>query len=133
MARVKKPKAQDYKTLKEVWYKKLVRSGFNDIEQDEYNFKGVAHSSYFIRPQSLESWQSKEEYYRMARNFLNDYSFSSRAEIIIWEYHSEGILVPDILNLLKRVRIKRFNRDDVHKIIRNLRTEMKKMYNLGHR
>lgn len=128
MARAKKRKSQDYQTLKTVWYKKLEKSGFRDIEQDEYNFRHVAHSSYFSRPQSLQSWRAKEGYYTMARKFLHEYKFKSNLEKVIWEYHSEGIGHSAIAKLLKRVKIRKLNKDSVCKLTRKLALEMKRMY-----
>ncbi len=120
-----KQKPNDYEKLRAIWYKKLEREGFNDIEQDEDNLK--SWSSQFKRKVSLDSWQAKAAYYYMAESFLNDYKFESRVERIIWEYHANGISIRDIVKLLQKVRIKR-HKEQVNAVIMFLRAAMKKMY-----
>lgn len=123
----KKPsKPQSYEKLKEVWYKKLEKSGFEDIEKDEYNLK--QHSSRFAEPVVVRNWHAKSEYYSMAGQFLNNYKFASNLEKVIWEYHSNGISMRNIAKLLKRVKIIKPNKDNINEIISRLIAEMKKMY-----
>lgn len=119
-------KKQDYQKLKEVWYKKLERSGFVDAERDEYTLK--QYSSRFNQAEVVRNWHSKTEYYSMAGQFLNTHKFASRLEKVIWEYHANGVSVRDIAKLLKHVKVIKPNKDNVHKILARLIREMKSMY-----
>lgn len=118
--------SQSYEKLKEVWYKKLERSGFEDIEKDEFNLK--QYSSRFAEATVVRNWHAKSEYYSMAGQFLNNYKFNSRLEKIIWEYHSNGISIRDIVKILKKVRVSQLKRARIHQILAKLVLEMKKMY-----
>ena len=131
MAAKKKP--EDYQKLKEVWYKKLERSGFVDIEKDEYNLK--QYSFRFNQDAVVRSWHSKTEYYSMAGQFLNHYKFASNLEKTIWEYHVNGIGVRDIAKLLTKAKVRSIkpNKDNVQKVVSRLAEEMKKIYLPGYK
>ncbi len=115
----------EYKKLRKVWYKKLAKSGFEDIESDDSNLK--VWSSKFTHEKTVTSYKAKEEYYYMANSFLNSYSFETSLEKTIWTYHAEAISIRNIVKLLKKVKIKT-NRQTVFLILKNLKNEMKKMY-----
>lgn len=124
-----------YDELRKIWDKKLKKTkseeypnGFEDYETSDGKLK--RWSTDFRRQQSLDSWEAKEAYYRYCRYFLNDYTFKTRREEIIWEYHAEGISIRDIVTLLKKVRIK-MNRDSVWHVVNELQTVMKSMYMNG--
>lgn len=122
-----KTKTTDYSRLREIWYKKLKKSGFKDIEQDEDNLK--VWTIGFFKKQPKEVWEAKRAYYHMADSFLHDYKFETELEKIIWEYHANGLGCRAIATTLKKVKIvKRTNRTAVWEIIKRLRTIMKKMY-----
>lgn len=123
-----KNKKTKFEQLKAKWYKKLEKSGFEDIESDENNLK--VWSSIFARKNSPEVWQARAEYYQMATNFLEDYKFSNDVEKIVWEYHSNGISMRDISKLLKKARVKSIpiNRQDIGVLIRKLKNSMYSMY-----
>lgn len=124
MAKTKK--LQDYKTLKAIWYKKLEKSGFEDIEAEDERLK--AWSSQFKRQRSVDSWEAKAAYYSMADSFLNDYKFASRIERIIWEYHANGLSIRGIVETLNKVRKKKTHRTEVWLTVNRLETAMKNMY-----
>lgn len=111
--------------LKESWYKKLKESGFNDIEQDEFRLKqwdsSAARRS--LKNRTHDSWQSHQEYYILAYQFLNNARFRSKLDKIIWEYHSNGISMRGIAKLLSKVNIKH-NKDTVNNIVKRLRKRM---------
>lgn len=129
MAKTKKP--QDYKTLKDLWYKKLAKTGFYDIEWDEYDFKDVTPSVRFSRPIVIRNWHAKSEYYSMAGRFLHEYKFASNLEKAIWDYHSNGISARNIVKLLKKVKVIKPNKDNISTIIKRLVGKMKEMYMTG--
>lgn len=124
-----KRKKTEFEVLKEKWYKKLKKSGFNDIEQDEDNLK--AWSSKFATQKVKDLYESKQAYYYMATQFINDYVFSSKIDQIIWEYHAEGISMRDIAKTLNKTRTITTNKDAVNIIIRKLEKIMYFMYRNG--
>lgn len=129
--RMAKKPLNDYAKLKKIWYDKLEKSGFDDIEDDQERLK--SYSSIFVRKDqrmnALDTWQAKAAYYSMAEQFLNDFEFESKFQRIVWEYHANGISIRDISKLLKKARVKRtINRDAIWLIIKELEHEMKVMY-----
>ncbi len=123
----------EYQKQKEIWYKKLKNTkseeypnGFEDIESDENNLK--EWSSKFARKKSMDSMEAKQMYYSLATQFLNIYHFENELERVIWTYHTEGISVRNIAKTLKKVKLKKTNRQTVWLVVKKLRTAMKKMY-----
>lgn len=116
----------EYAKLKKVWYKKLAKSGFEDIETNKEKLK--VWSNRFTQQKSVDSREAKEQYYHMATSFLNSYKFSSQIEKIIWEYHTEGISGRDIAKILKKTKVFKSNRQTIWLMIKHLKNEMKKMY-----
>lgn len=125
-----KPNKQDYQSLKEVWYKKLERSGFEDIEKDELNLK--QYSSRFNQDAVVRNWYAKREYYSMAGQFLHTYKFGSNLEKVIWEYHTESISVRNIAKLLNKTKVTKTNKDKVLAVITKLDKEMYKLFPSGY-
>ena len=126
----KKP-ITEYEKLRAIWYKKLEKEGFVDIETDENNLK--SWSAKFASKRSQDLWQAKEAYYYMATNFLNDYKFESSFEKIVWEYHTNAISIRDIVKLLrKKTKVTPINRTFIWSIVNRLETTMKKMYLSGY-
>lgn len=128
--------SSDFNKLRKLWYKKLETSkseeypnGFKDIEANDFRLKEPPNK--FTRDRALWSWEAKESYYHMARKFLNDYKFDSNRERIIWEYHTEGISIRDIVKLLKKSRLKSVYRRVVWETVNKLEKTMKKMYMQG--
>lgn len=119
-------KEEEYLKLREVWYKKLSKAGFEDAEENENSLK--QYSSRFATPIAIRNWHVKSEYYSMAGQFLHNYIFESALHKTIWEYHLNGIGVRDIAKLLKRVKIFKPNKDNIQKIIADLVIKMKEMY-----
>lgn len=122
-------KPENYPKLREVWYKKLAQSGFQDAEEDDFHLK--QYSNRFAQPTAIRNWHAKSEYYSMAGQFLHTHKFASNLEKTIWEYHVNGIGVRDIAKLLKKVRVIKPNKDNVQAIIAKLVVEMKLKYLVG--
>lgn len=114
-----------YQELKDIWYEKLKQDGFEDIEHDEDHLKSWA--SDFKRARSLHSWQAKASYYYMAEHFLREHRFKSKKEKIIWEYHSNGTSIRNIVLTLKKVNIES-TRQSVWETLSRLEKLMKKKY-----
>lgn len=124
-------KKLSYKEEKDIWYKKLEKSGFVDIEQDEDNLK--KWSSVFTKEvgkHSLEVWKIKAEYFQMATNFLEEYKFDNNIEKVIWEYHANGLRIREIADLLKKARVKSVGvkKSNIYNIIKRLKNSMYAMY-----
>lgn len=123
-----RPKKQpSFEETQAKWYKKLERSGFEDIESDQNNLK--VWSSVFFARHSIEQIQAKQAYYQMATNFLGDHKFETRREKIIWEYHANGISYRDISKTLKRVNVK-LSHTAVQNIVHKLQAAMYLMYKM---
>jgi hypothetical protein len=120
-------KTKQFLKLQKEWQKKLVKSGFEDAEQDEDNLK--FWSNQFVVQRSLDSFESKQEYYYLATQFLNDHEFATRRERVIWEYHANGMSYLDIIKTLKKVKIRMTNAE-VGNIVRTSRKAMEKLYKI---
>jgi hypothetical protein len=135
--------AQTLKQLTKLWYAKLKKQGFVDIEQDEIYLKRWSNeftrkdenvnnrSTFNVKPKKVrnkkDEFQGKHDYYYYASHFLNEHKFESERDRIIWEYHTSGISMRNISKLLKRVKIK-ISRDTVNRVISNLAERMKAQY-----
>lgn len=136
-----KLKKLSYKQEKAKWYKKLKKSGFDDIERDEHRlkvntldrigrntFSRVDYTSDQLSQERLTAkivHDAKQEYYYKAEHFLNSHKFESEKERVIWEYHANGLSIRDIVKVLNKAKIKA-DRYKVWKIIYKLAKEMKK-------
>ena len=117
---------KEFKKLQDQWYAKLKKEGFKDIEQDEDHLKSYA-STDLINNYTPETFAIKENYYIAAGHFLHSYEFKCKADRLIWEYHSEGKALVEIVKLLKKHRIKSY-KNKVHETVKTLRNEMKKTW-----
>jgi hypothetical protein len=124
-----KKKKQTFKELQATWYAKLKKTGFKDIEKDEYNLKNSTSelSRYYDTP---DLWKAKETYYQMTDTFLNEYKFDTRIHKLIWEYHSNGISIRDIAKILTKAKIKSVNtsKSEIGVIVKKLKNSMYEMY-----
>jgi 23S rRNA A2030 N6-methylase RlmJ len=95
--------SKEFKKLRDKWYKRLKDSGFVDIENKNGELL-TSHADYFRYRQKMlgsTTFEVKEEYYRLARQFLSDHKFADKREMLIWEYHSEGKSIREIVRRLK--------------------------------
>lgn len=121
--------SKDLKKLQKVWYKKLKKSGFEDIEKDENTlkhwatrvFKESSNGSYYNEKEVY--YKSREEYYRMAGRFLWDFTFDNKLEHKIWSLHSEGMSIRDIGALIRKTDKKVYD-FKVQMILKKLSTLM---------
>lgn len=119
-------KKSDYEKLRDKWYKKLKKAGFEDIEQDEYNLKKWSSLPALKTPATV--WYAKVEYYNLADRFLHEHKFESELEKIIWEYHANAVSTRNIAKLLKKVRVTDMCYVTVWRIINKLKQIMLRMY-----
>jgi hypothetical protein len=127
-------KSQQFKDLQDKWYKKLAKSGFEDIEQDEDHLinwsssralRGKVNGSAYA--DVIVSHQAVEEYYRLAGHFLHDYKFKDEYEKKVWILHADGNSHRDVAEAL-RTKSRKANKDSVNTIVKRLSKEMLTMY-----
>ena len=132
-----------YRKLKQIWYKKLKNSGFNDIESERFpdkEFKGGSTNWKFNSAWTTAySMQQKQDYYYLATDFMNTYTFDSKVHEAIWAYHAEGLSMRGIAKILNAAKVKNrtvsgryagkartFSKDTVQKIVAKYRDIMKR-------
>jgi hypothetical protein len=113
-----------FKKLQAAWYKKLAKEDFPEAEQPDGNLKEWTSTLAKARYRPVY-WEAKEEYYRLAGQFLYEHPFKSKLEECIWELHAEGISVTNITSILKTKRYK-ITREKVSKLLKALVETMKK-------
>lgn len=130
MAKIpRKPaKKSEYQKQRDIWYKKLEESGFEDAERLDGTLK--SWSSKFCRfanKTSIDTWEAKAAYYRMSESFLTNHKFETELDRVIWEYHANALSVRDIATTLGKIGIKT-NKDAVLAVVKRLEAVMKKTY-----
>lgn len=98
-------KTKAFLKLKKTWYKKLEKSGFDEIE-DVDSPKEMLKSwhSYKFNPNS--SWldqqiAAKRTYFENAAWFLDNHCFDTSLEKRIWACHAEGLSYRETAQKLK--------------------------------
>jgi hypothetical protein len=122
------PRSKEFKDLQKDWYKKLKDSGFQDIERGAGQLKTdpLQNIKTFY---DLNSFESKQEYFRMAGAFLYSYKFKNEAEKLIWRLHSEGVSFRTIVKILLEKGYKISDgayKKYIQDLIPRLREEMRK-------
>lgn len=108
------------KKLRDLWYRKLAKSGFEDIETHDGKYLKHWDSQYFVNrkshlghrptmttprkererqgpeilPYTSAHFQSTQDYYYRAEHFLNEYKFSGskwRTHKMYWKLHVDGL------------------------------------------
>lgn len=90
---------RQFEKLKEKWNKKLADSGFEDIENKDGSLKDLVHSR--TLSYALQAKESREAYYSVARQLLNDFDFHNKDEYNIWSAHCEGLSFRTIARSMK--------------------------------
>jgi hypothetical protein len=121
----KQPK--DLKSLQKIWYAKLKKSGFDDIESENGQLRGDA-SRYIAENPHPNLWEATADYYRLANSFLYDNRFDTELEKTIWEYHANGLSARNIAKVLKQVKVKSLSKNTVWRTIVRLRNDMYDIY-----
>lgn len=124
-------KDKDFQKLKAIWDKKLAKEGLEDIEQPNGMLKKWAGAFFKDRHKRFGSvsFEAKEEYYRLAGQFLHSYPFETETERKVWELHSEGMSIREIVRTLGSKRIKTY-KDKVFAVIKRLTAEMFRQNNI---
>lgn len=125
----------EYEKQKAIWYAKLAKSGFVDIEvknsisETQSSNRDLVLGLNRKYGQYSHEWrQSKIMYYQMADSFLNDNKFENNIDRVIWEYHANGVSVRNIAKTLNKVRTVQVGRMYVWHVVNRLRNEMKTKY-----
>ena len=118
-------KHTEYDKARALWYARLKKSGFNDIEQDDENLK--AWSCKIVGYQPGVVVNQKETYYYLAAQYLNYHEFKAPVEKSIWMYHSEGLYPREIAETLTKLKVK-ISKSKVWLIIRKHKARMLKNY-----
>lgn len=118
--------------LKGNWYAKLgqFNGEIGDIEKDEDHLKIWSADKFRQRHAGLQNggWQAKAEYYQLARQFLSEYKFDKERNKVIWEYHAEGLTLPEIVDTLKKAKVKQSSRATVKSVIKMYKAKMFDLY-----
>lgn len=97
--------SKKFKELKTKWYKKLEKSGFNDIEQANGNLKDF-HSFRFKSKKIKNVFFETQRYYELASQLLHTYPFPDRTSKKIWKLHASGesnLAISDLMKVSYRV------------------------------
>src|ERR1035437_3122878 len=124
-------KTPQFKKLQEKWYKKLADSGFVDAESDEDHLKRWEGHAFAKSRYQIATFESKQKYFALAGQFLNEKKFETKKDRMIWEMHSEGKSTRDISIVLKKKKIPSPSKDTVNIVIRKLAKEMLQKYDLS--
>lgn len=116
-------KTPEFKALFKEWNQKLEESGHSDIEDwdSPRSFLKEWHSFKFMN-MDQDTYQATKKYYEWAKDVLNEHTFKTNTERLVWSLHSDGVsgeLIPEILNL------KKVKRATVYKIINRIKKETK--------
>jgi len=129
--------SKEYQRLKKIWYAKLAATGFEDIEPNENTLKKWSYS--FNRHyDTADLIQAKADYYYEAGHFLNSHKFETEVERVIWEYHTNGLSIRNIIKILKKAKIRKkykyprkgsrnYDRNSVWEVLDRLRNIMRGM------
>lgn len=120
-------KSKEFLDLQKEWYDKLEKSGFKDVEQDEFYLKSrISRQNLSLLEETEVSTSiadSKAEYYRLAGHFLHEYDFANDRERIIWELHADGASIEMIVKCMKFRGFKVYKRL-VHETLQRLAKDL---------
>lgn len=126
------PNSKEFKKLQQLWYKKLEKNGFDDIESKVLSNKTLipylrSTPEHEVNRSTNKSKvyliAQKQDYFRAVGHFLYDHKFTNEVERLIWEYHSDGKSLRETSSLLKNHRIK-IAYTQVKEIIQKIRKQM---------
>ena len=87
--------------LKAKWDEKLRKSGFRDIESNEYYLKDW-DSFRFQKLFTPETFEQTKRYWELATQVLHEYDFKDDLERKMWESYIDGKTVKEISESTKR-------------------------------
>jgi hypothetical protein len=120
-------KTKKFQKLKEKWYKKLEKTGFEDIEQNEGALKVWESFAFSNHRYNRHTFAEKQEYFSLAGRFFHEHEFESDKVKEIWRLHSEGYSLSGIYDKVKTKK-RGFSRPNIYLIVKKLQKEMFKKY-----
>lgn len=114
-------RSKDFKKLKAQWDKKLAASGFEDAEYANGVLK-LFHVEYFSDPRrhSDELIKGKQNYFRLAGQFLYSHEFETTTDKLIWQLHADGQSVREIAAYMKKKRVPYCKRAKIQNVVKRL-------------
>ena len=83
-----KTKPTELQRLTEVWYKKLSKAGFKDIEDSQERLLEYHNTKYSVRDPL--AFASQQRYYELSAQLLHTHSFRDSEHRTIWDLHCQG-------------------------------------------
>lgn len=119
--------SDSFKKQQDEWYKKLKDKGFKDIEHNESTPYLTNHHIRDSRAIGRGSASMALEYYQAASEFLWQHKFPNKYDRYVWEQHTRGKSIRDIVKLLSVHRTKKWrtSRFLVHESIKRSKLTMK--------
>lgn len=108
-------KDPDFEQLQAYWYQKLKELGFEDAENRKGYLKDYPQKR-LAREYTQETFEEKQNYYRLASQYFHDGYFFDAHEKKVWELHVLGLPNRDIAFEL-RTETNRVNKDNVRNIV----------------
>jgi len=121
------PKELTYNQLRELWYAKLKKAGFQDIEDDKgyllkYHSYKFADKSFDHTPEQMEIVQA---YYSQAGELLEVFAWKDKTHKRIWELHTEGKTLKEISTALKTGRFRKLAKSQIDRVIKQYQQYIK--------
>lgn len=119
---------KDFEVLKRTWYDKLKKEGFEDAETANGELKAFhsfdVHRT--LHPRNAIVNTAREEYYRMAGQFLFSHRFPNVLYKFVWKSHSDGLSYRTIAKLVSDKFNVKATKWKINEIIDSLVIAMKK-------
>lgn len=111
-----------FKKLTAKWYKKLERTGFEDIEDvnSPREFLKAAHDTRFKINFDSSTFEERQRYFQLASQLVFTYPFKNPKEKKVWKLHSEGMSERVIAEITKTTH------SVVRRIVENTRLAIKR-------
>lgn len=108
---------KEFVELRDYWYSKLKKRGFNDIE----NPQGLLIEHHALRYNQVDTgdWVAHQRYYELAGQLLHSHKFVNGLERTVWEHHCAGKSTQSIAKLVKK------SKNTVFRIIADLQEYIK--------
>ncbi len=82
------------KSLRETWYNKLKKLGFDDIETKDEHLK--RHDAYYFATWSEAQHGEIRAYYNECQDFYREHNFYSKSDKYVWKLHCQGMTQDEI-------------------------------------
>lgn len=106
--------------LEALWYKKLAKEGFSEIEDTQSEARLlVSWHSFKYQDMDAIKIQSIRLYYEEASHILETYCFENKTQRLIWELHAAGLTEREI-----GTRIRKYKKSMIHNVISKIAREI---------